>query len=107
MLTNNTTLKLRLPDLPLSIACLDAHFKFIWVNDLFAELTSMREKELLGKLCYETIGEYADDPGRKGREKICSFCRAEDSFKTKKPCMIERPFKDGLLRVKMLPQMDG
>jgi signal transduction histidine kinase len=107
MLTDNAKLKLRLSDLPLSIACLDAQFRFVWVNNLFAELTSMSEKELLGKLCYETIGEYADDPGRKGLQKICSFCRVEDSFKSKKPCMIERPFKDGFLRVKMLPQMDG
>lgn len=107
MLTENANLKLSLSDLPLRIACLDSQFRFIWVNNLFAELTGMGEKELLGKLCYETIGEYADDPEMKGLEKICSFCKKEDSFKSKKPCMIERPFKDGFLRVKMLPQTDG
>lgn len=106
MLTENAGLKVNVSDLPLCAACLDTQFRFIWVNNLFAELTGMSEKELIGKLCYEIIGEYADDPGRKGMEKICSFCRKEDSFKSKKPCMIERPFKDGFLRVKMLPQMD-
>ncbi len=106
MLTQNAKLKVNLSDLPLSAACLDSQFRFIWVNNLFAELTGMSEKELVGKLCYETIGEYADDRGRKGKEKICSFCRKEDSFKSKNPCEIERPFKDGFLRVKMLPQMD-
>ncbi len=107
MLTENAKLNVSLFDLPFSTACLDAQFRFIWVNNLFTELTGLSEKELLEKLCYETIGEYADDPGRKGLEKICSFCRKEDSFKSNKPCMIERPFKDGFLRVKMLPQMDG
>ncbi|MCK9420776.1 MAG: PAS domain-containing protein [Nitrospirae bacterium] len=106
MLTENAKLNVSLSDLPLSSACLDAKFRFIWVNDLFAELTGRSEKELLGKRCYEIIGEYADDPGRKGLEKVCSFCKKGDSFNSKKVCMIERPFKDGFLRVKMLPQTD-
>ena len=61
-------------NLPLGVAYLDSQFKFIRINRFFSELTGMREEELLGKPCYETVGEYADDPTKIGLEKICSFC---------------------------------
>jgi signal transduction histidine kinase len=106
MLTEKTELQAILYDLPVSIAYIDAEFRFTWVNKFFAELTGLKEQELLGKLCYETIGEYADDPGRKGLEKVCSFCKKEYCFESRQPCTTIRPFKDTFLRVKMLPQIN-
>src|SRR3990172_6323890 len=106
MPTEKAQLRAIFDNLPLGIAYLDAQFKFIRINKFLAELTGMREEELLGKPCYETIGEYADDPARKGLEKICSFCKKEGCFNSKKACVIERHLKDRLLRVRTIPQMD-
>jgi PAS domain S-box-containing protein len=106
MPTEKSELRAIFDNLPLGIAYLDSQFKFIRVNKFFAELTGMREEELLGKPCYETVGEHANDPIRKGLEKICSFCKKEGCFNSKKPCVIERPLKDRLLRVRTIPQMD-
>jgi len=106
MPTEKSELRAIFDNLPLGIAYLDAQFRFIRINKFLAELTGMREEELLGKPCYDTLGEYADNSGRKGLEKICSFCKKEDCFGSKKPCVIERPLKDRFLRVKTIPQMD-
>ncbi len=106
MPTEKAQLRAIFDNLPLGIAYLDAQFKFIRINKFLTELTGLREEELLGKPCYETIGEYADDTARKGLEKICSFCKKKDCFDSKKPCVIERPLKDRFLRVKTIPQLD-
>src|SRR5574341_1105520 len=106
MPTEKSELRAIFDNLPLGIAYLDSQFRFIRVNEFFAQLTGMREEELLGKPCYETVGEYANDPARNGLEKICSFCKKEGCFNTKKSCVIERPLKDKFLRVRTIPQMD-
>jgi len=93
-------------NLPLGIAYLDAQFRFMRTNKFFAELTGTKEGELLGKPCYETIGEYANDPTRKGLEKVCSFCKKEGCFCSNETCVFERPLNDKFVRVKLIPQMD-
>jgi signal transduction histidine kinase len=62
--------------------------------------------DLAGKLCYETVGEYINDPARTGREKICSFCKKEICFRTKTITVIERPFKDKFIRVTTIPEIE-
>ncbi len=106
MTSEKGELRAILDNLPLGIAYLDAQFRFIRINKFFADLTGMKEDDLLGKPCYETVGEYANDPTKKGLEKICSFCKKEDSFNLKKTCVIERPLKESILRVKTIPQLD-
>lgn len=64
-----TELRAIFDNLPIGVAYLNKHYKFIRVNKFFAELTGMGEENLIGKLCYETTGEYADDPTKEGIEK--------------------------------------
>ncbi len=93
-------------NLPLGIAYLDSDFKFISTNKLFNEFTQYREEDLIGKTCYETVGEYAGDPLKKGLEKICSFCRKEECFRNVNPTTMERPLGDNFIRVTTVPELD-
>ena len=93
-------------NLPLGIAYLDSEFRFISTNKRFNEFTQYREEDLMGKTCYETIGEYAGDPIKKGLEKICSFCKKDECFSNLKPTTIERPLGDNFIRVTTVPELD-
>jgi PAS domain S-box-containing protein len=91
--------------LPLGIAYLDAEFKFINANKFFCDLTGLSEYDLIGRRCYETVGEYADST-KKGLEKICSFCKKDECFNTRRPTVIERPLGDSIVKVTTVPQID-
>ena len=100
----HTELKTIFDNIPLGIVYLDADFKFIRVNKFMCQLAGVEEKDLVGKKCYETLGEYADST-RKGLEKICSFCKKEECFSTKRPTVIERPLGDSIIKVTTVPQL--
>jgi len=106
MKSKETELRAIFDNLPLGIAYLDDQYKFIRINKFFTKLTGMRQEDLTGRPCYETVGEYADDSTKTGEEKICSFCKKEGCFQTKNPAVIERPLKDKFLRVTTIPQLD-
>ncbi len=91
---------------PLGILYLDNKYNVIAMNNFLTELTGLREEELKGRPCYETLGEYADDPAKKGHEQICSFCKKDECFKNKRPTVIERPFKNKFVRVTTVPELD-
>ena len=98
-------LKTIFENLPLGIAYIDAEFKFLRANKFFYNLTGLSEEGLIGKLCYETVGEYADST-KKGHEKICSFCKKDECFNTKRPTVIERPLMGSIVKVTTVPQLD-
>ena len=106
MPTEAAELRAIFDNLPLGVAYLDSQFRFIRINKFFSELTGLSEEKLIGRPCYETVGEYADDPTKKGLEKVCSFCKKEGCFQTKMLAVIERPLKDKFLRVKTVPRLD-
>jgi len=98
-------LKTIFENLPLGIAYLDAEFKLVNANKFFYDLTGLGEADLIGKPCYETVGEYADST-KKDLEKICSFCKKDECFKTMRPTVIERPLGSSIIRVTTVPQLD-
>lgn len=93
-------------NIPLGIVYLDDKFKFISANKFFCDMVGIDEAKLIGKLCYETVGEYADDSSRKGTDKICSFCMKHECSKVKKATVMERPFGDSITKVTTVPEMD-
>lgn len=92
--------------LPFSIAYLDNEYRFIYMNRAFLNLINSSAETVLGKPCYETVGEYVNNPERKGKDKICSFCKLDEVFRNKKPVTIERPLGDKFIRVTTIPEMD-
>ncbi len=93
-------------NLPIGIAFLDADFRFIAANRFVTEFTGLSEQELVGKLCYDKVGEYADDPSKEGTEKVCSFCKKDECFSSRRPTITERPLGDSILRVTTIPKLD-
>jgi PAS domain S-box-containing protein len=91
--------------LPVGVVYLDAEFRFISANKFFYDFTGLNENDLKGKLCYETVGEYSDDSRKEGLEKICSFCKKDECFKSRKPTVMERPLGDSLIRVTTIPEL--
>jgi len=98
-------LKTIFENLPLGIAYLDHEFKLLSANKFIYDLTGFSEDDLIGRPCYETLGEYADST-KKGLEKICSFCKKDECFNTRKPTVIERPLAGSVVKVTTVPQLD-
>ena len=92
-------------NLPLGIAYLDSEFKLINANKFFYDLTGLNEGDLIGRPCYETVGEYTDST-KKELEKICSFCKKDECFNTMRPTIIERPLGSSIVKVTTVPQVD-
>ncbi|MBI5664685.1 MAG: response regulator [Nitrospirae bacterium] len=99
-------LKTIFENFPVGIVYLDDKFRIISSNKFFDDFAGFREGELNGKICYEAVGEYADDPARKGTDKICSFCRKAECAGSKKPVTMERPIKDKFIRVTTIPELN-
>ena len=93
--------------LPIGIVHLDADFRFISVNKFFYDMVGLTENDLKGRRCYETVGEYSDDSSRKGLEKICSFCKKNECFESKKPTVIERPLGNSIINVTTIPELSA
>jgi len=99
-------LKTIFENFPVGIVYLDDKYRIISTNKFFDDFTGFSEGELAGKICYETVGEYADDHSRHGDEKICSFCKRVECTSSKKPVTMERPIKDKFIRVTTIPELD-
>lgn len=100
-------LKTMFDNLPLGVVYLDKDLRFLRVNDFVCRLTGLSEEYLIGKTCYETVGEYANDPTRTGDEKICSYCRKDECVRFKNAVTIEPPMGNTLVKVKMIPELDN
>ena len=92
---------------PVGIVYLDDKYKIISTNRFFNEFTGFREGALAGKTCYEAVGEYADDPAKRGPEKVCSFCKKDECNTLRKPVSMERPLGDKFVRVTTIPEFDN
>ncbi len=99
-------LKTIFDNFPVGIVYLDDKFRIISSNKFFNDFTGFGEKELIGEICYEVVGEYSDDPKKQGVEKICSFCKKGECTSFKKPVTMERPIKDKFIRVTTIPELD-
>ncbi len=99
-------LKTIFENFPVGIVYLDDNFRIISSNKFFNDFTGLGEGKLEGEICYEVVGEYADDSNKQGAEKICSFCKKEECTSSKKPVTMERPIKDKFIRVTTIPELD-
>ena len=99
-------LKTIFENFPVGILYLDKDFKIIRMNKYFSDFAGIEAIDAVGRLCYETIGEYVNDSSKRGHEKICSFCKKDICFITKKTTVIERPFNDKFIRVTTIPEID-
>ncbi|UCD35157.1 MAG: PAS domain S-box protein [Nitrospiraceae bacterium] len=100
-------LKTIFDNFPVGIVYLSRSMEIISANRFICTFTGIDEADLTGRLCYETVGEFAGDSGKQGRERICSFCKKDECIAMKRPTVIERPMKDRFMRVTTIPVLDG
>lgn len=92
--------------LPVGIAYLNTKYEFIGANRFFCDFTGFREEELIGRTCYEMIGEYAGDTTKAGVEKICSFCGREECLTEKRPSVFFRTLGKAYFKVTIIPELN-
>jgi len=93
-------------DSPLAIAYLSPDLRLTRVNHLFAALSERTAGELLGRHCYEVLGEQGAAPQTGAEASLCSFCRAVESLRRGVVERFERPLGERVLRVVSSPMTD-
>lgn len=100
------TCKAILENIPLSIAFLDRDFRYIKVNKQHERWSGKCESELLGRHCYDIVGQYRKDTEREGSDRICDGCGTRLAFETGKIQKYIRDFRDVTLEVTTVPVFD-
>ncbi|MCG6551152.1 MAG: PAS domain S-box protein [Candidatus Magnetominusculus sp. LBB02] len=88
---------------PFGIAYMDTEFNILKMNRYLYDLTGFKQEEIVGRPCYEVIGEFAADNAKGGMEKVCSFCKVAKSLMTGQPAAIERAMGNQFLKVSTIP----
>jgi len=92
---------------PFGLAYLDLNYRFIEVNRAASAMIGLPRERLIGHHCYDLVGEYRDDPKRRGRERICSFCRLKEARRTGESQTLERFIDGRWLMVTTVPEKNG
>jgi len=90
-------------DSPLAIAYLSPEFRILRVNAPFAVLCGRLAGEVVGRRCYEIIGEHAPEGDTRERPRRCAFCPVEQAMRAGVVQEFERPFGQATLRVVASP----
>lgn len=95
---HTTLLDLVLENSPLGITVLTSDLRYVLVSSFAREeLIARPESEILGKHCYDLIGQYAGDPNRSGLERACDACPALRALSTGDTAVSVRRVRDGLV----------
>ncbi|KJR42908.1 diguanylate cyclase (GGDEF) domain-containing protein [Candidatus Magnetoovum chiemensis] len=94
-------------NIPLGLIYLDRDFTILRANKYICTMTSVSEKDLAGKKCYDVFGEYINNFSEKSGSKICRFCKVDECIATKKPAVFERPINGKFARITNVPQIDS
>jgi len=92
---------------PNVVSYLDTEMRVRRINPCMEKLIGKKKKEVLGRHCYEVWGQYADDPARAGREKICDVCKVRDSLSNSRSYTYERKVGERYVEVVSSPVKDA
>ena len=96
-----------LDDAPFALAYVSSELRLMHVNDLFADLCERAPGELLGRFCYEVLGEHnPDGHGDELKPGPCSFCRTLECLRTGTTQRFERTLGERVLGVVSSPLKD-
>ncbi len=96
--------KLILDYAPIGFNLLDKNMRIIRLNNFVEKILGMKTEEVRGKHCFEVAGQYANDPSKKGREKICDNCGVVKALEDGKIHVFERVLRpDFVIRNTAVP----
>ncbi|MBF0592413.1 MAG: PAS domain S-box protein [Nitrospirae bacterium] len=93
-------------NIPLGIAYIDKDFRFLRISSFLERMLKVKNSDLAGKTCYNTVGEFSQSTVKSGLERVCSFCKKDECFTSKAPTVIERPLGNMVIRVTTVPEVD-
>lgn len=88
---------------PFGIAYMDCEFNILKMNRFLYDFSGFKPEEVVGRPCYETVGEFAADNAKGGMEKVCSFCNVAESLMSGEPSAIEHQMGENYLKVTTIP----
>lgn len=94
-------------DSPLAIGVVAPDLRLMRLNGRFAVLCGRMAGDLLGRYCYEAVGETAPDGQPQERRGPCSFCRVAACLATGVAECFERPLGQRTLHVVASPLCDA
>ncbi|HLB25008.1 MAG TPA: PAS domain-containing sensor histidine kinase [Nitrospirota bacterium] len=84
-------------NLPVGIAYLTTDMRFVRINPFLEKKLGRKSEEMAGRLCYETVGMYKDDPGRRGTEKVCDVCGVKSALQSGHPFKFTRAVREDFM----------
>ncbi len=72
-------------NIPIGINLMTPELDMIWFNPFLEERVGLTTEEIKGKKCYDLVGDYRNDPNRKGAERICDNCPVVRAVKSGRP----------------------
>ena len=72
-------------NLPIGLTYLSPDMRFIRVNPFMEKKMGLTLEQIKGRHCYDTSGQYRDDPARKGEQRICDTCGVRKALQTGEP----------------------
>ena len=72
-------------NIPIGINLMTPELDMIWFNTFLERRVGLTTEEIRGKKCYDLVGDYRDDPNRRGKERICDNCPIIRAKRSKKP----------------------
>ncbi len=92
---------------PYVVIYLDTEMRVRRINPCMEKLIGKTNKEVVGRYCYEAWGQYADDPARAGKEKICDVCKVCDTLSNGRRYTYERKVGERYVEVVSSPVKDA
>lgn len=92
---------------PFSISYLDKEMRAIKLNPLMEKLAGCTSDEAHGRYCYDVWGQYAADESRKGKERICDTCKAQNALKDGEKYVYGRHIEDRYIEITTTPVKDN
>jgi PAS domain S-box-containing protein len=88
------------------LSFVDPEMLVIKLNPLMEELVGVKSDQAKGRHCYDIWGQYAQDPGKMGKEKICDVCKVQHTLIDGQTYRYEREISDGYVEVTTIPVKD-
>ena len=91
---------------PFTISYLDPQMRIIRLNPAMEKFINVTSDGVKGQYCYDTWGQYSNDEGKKGKQRLCDNCNAQYALKDGKRYVFERRIGDTFFEVSSVPVRD-
>ncbi len=95
-------------NIPLGINLMTPDLDMIWFNRFLEKRIGLSTEDVKGRKCYDIVGDYRDDPNRRGAERICDECPVIRALQTGMPeKLVRRVRPDFIVENTSVPVFDS